>query len=132
MSWTVAEFADELERDPRRRVLIVEGNRDVAFWKVIVPVMLRGDTVIYPISEILADPVSGGERGRLLWYARTIGETLLAQRLSFFADADNDRVLQIPQPKNVTLTDGRDLESYALSECCMIRVCLQGIGASRK
>jgi hypothetical protein len=128
MPWTVAEFANELERDPTRRVLFVEGNRDVVFWKVIVPTMQRGDTVIYPISEILADQVDGGERGRLIWYARTVAETLIAGRVSFFADADNDRILQIPLPENVTLTDGRDLESYALSECCMIRLGLQGIG----
>jgi hypothetical protein len=50
--------------------------------------------------------------------------------VSFFADADNDRVLQVPKPENVTLTDGRDLESYALSEHCMIRLCFLGIGAS--
>ncbi|HEV2173062.1 MAG TPA: hypothetical protein VGR71_05820, partial [Nitrospira sp.] len=74
--------------------------------------------------------VEGGERGRLLWYARHIFETPLRDRISFFADADGDRILGVLPPGNVTFTDGRDLESYALTEPCLIRLCLQGFGAS--
>jgi hypothetical protein len=47
----------------------------------------------------------------------------LASRIWFFVDADYDRVLSIVPPSNVTLTDGRDLESYALFQ----RECLEGV-----
>ena len=115
MAWTVGEFEYELQRDPQRRVLFVEGLRDLAFWKILVPIMERANTVIYPISEILIDIENGGERGRLFAFARLIQGGPLQARVRFFADADYDRILNIECPENVVLTDWRDLEAYALS-----------------
>jgi hypothetical protein len=119
MPWTLSEFDYELHQDPERHVLFVEGNRDVAFWKSVVPFVERGNSVVYPISELdIPVPVQGGHRGRLLWYAAQVSGSPHRGRILFFVDADQDRILGIDGPENVIFTDGRDLESYALTESC--------------
>lgn len=68
--WTLPEFLFERELDLTRKVLFVEGKRDLAFWRELVPSLERGNTVIYPISTIECEDADGGERGRLLCIAR--------------------------------------------------------------
>lgn len=114
MRWTLNEFLWELKNDPTRRVLFVEGTRDLTFWRHVIPHKDRGDTTIYCIDSINCPDTSGGERGRLIQFAREIEKLDLNERVRFFADADCDRILKISLPSNVFLTDGRDLESYAL------------------
>ncbi len=126
--WTLAEFFFELERDLTRKVLFVEGKRDLAFWRELVPSLERGDTVIYPFSTIECEEPDGGERGRLLCIARAVLTSKLSCRVLFFADADYDRILERRQPSNVVLTDGRDLESYGLTQACVKRLCVRGVG----
>jgi len=129
MDWTIKEFIVELSRDPARRVLFVEGTRDIAFWRSLFPQSERRDTVIYTISKIKS-PGPGGERGRLMRCAHAISGTEIDDRVRFFADADFDRVFLVVCPENVTLTDGRDLESYGLNRTCMIRLSLTGLAIS--
>jgi len=126
--WTLSEFLFELEADSKRRVLFVEGLRDLAFWRGLVPPLDRGDTVIYPITAIKCELADGGERGRLLCIARTVLATKSSGRILFFADADDDRILGRKEPANVVFTDGRDLESYGLTQACLICLCVRGIG----
>jgi hypothetical protein len=127
-NWTLAEFLFELDLDLTRRVLFVEGVRDLAFWRELVPFLERGDTVIYPISAIECEYADGGERGRLFYIAHAVLTSKSSGRILFFADADYDRVLGRKEPSNVVLTDGRDLESYGLTQACFKRLCVRGIG----
>ena len=126
--WTLSEFLFELELDSSRKVLFVEGSRDLAFWRGLVPSPDRGDTVIYPISAIKCEFAGGGERGRLLCIARAVLSSKSSDRVLFFADADCDRILGHKEPSNVVLTDGRDLESYGLTQGCLTHLCVQGLG----
>jgi hypothetical protein len=131
VAWTTAEFEHELGKDPKRRVLFVEEIRDLAFWKNLISFRERGDTVIYPISELQTDAeVFGGERGRLLMFAKWIQGGPLEERIQFFADADYDRILERVPPDNVIFTDWRDLEAYSLSQQCMSKLALLGLAAS--
>lgn len=127
MRWTFDELTHELRNDRRRRVLFVEGLRDLAFWKGLVPHAERQDTVIYPVSVVECPALEGGERGRLLWLAREMFATIFRGRVHFFADADVDRILGIALSENVSLTDGRDLESYGLSVNCLNEICATGL-----
>jgi hypothetical protein len=119
MRWKLSEFIYEMEQDTQRRVFFVEGVRDQVFWSKTLQLARRAGTVIYSISSLECDIVSGGERGRLMWAADQLSTSSIADRLQFFADADFDRLLQNHNPDNVLLTDGRDLESYFfLGNCC--------------
>jgi hypothetical protein len=119
MRWTLNEFFTELERDTERRVLFLEGPRDLAFWHQVVPIIERGDTAIYSISAVECDNVPGGERGRLIWFAQQVALSAYAERILFFADADTSVLLGQAVPANVILTDGRDLECYGYNAPCM-------------
>lgn len=127
-NWTLSEFLFELELDSSRKVLFVEGPRDLAFWRGLVPSPDRRDTVVYPISVIKCEFADGGERGRMLCVARAILSDKSSGRVLFFADADYDRILGYKAPSNFVLTDGRDLESYGLTQGCLRRLCVQGLG----
>jgi hypothetical protein len=130
-TWTISEFLFELEIDQARRVLFVEGSRDLAFWRELVPSLDRKDTVIYPISVLECELSDGGERGRLFFVANTILASAASRRILFFADADYDRLLGREELSNVVLTDGRDLESYGLTHACFERLCVRGVGMDR-
>jgi Protein of unknown function (DUF4435) len=127
-NWTLAEFLFELDLDLKRKVVFVEGARDLAFWRELVPSLDRRDTVIYPISAIECEHADGGERGRLFYNAGAMLASNSSRRVLFFADADCDRILGNKEPSNVILTDGRDLESYGLTRACFKRLCVRGIG----
>ena len=118
MRWTPQELILELDQDPARRILFVEGIRDLAFWRDL-PLERGPGAVIYPISFLECEPGEGGERGRLIRAARFFQDRGWVTRIHFFADANGDRFLERPLPPAVTLTDGRDLESYALSPECL-------------
>jgi hypothetical protein len=91
-NWTLAEFLFELEHDATRKVLFVEGLRDLSFWRNLVPSTVRGDTVIYPISVIQFESAEGGERGRMFCIASAVLASKMSVRVLFFADADYDRI----------------------------------------
>jgi hypothetical protein len=123
MRWKPEELLYELELDPRRRILFVEGDRDIAFWRDTVPLQKGPDVVIYPISFLECEAGEGGERGRLIRAARRLLNTPAAPRIRLFADANGDPFLGKIPPPNVTFTDGRDLESYAISSRCLDHIC---------
>lgn len=126
--WTLAEFLFELDLDLKRKVLFVEGIRDLAFWRELVPSLERRYTVIYPISAIECEYAEGGERGRLFYIARAMLTSNSSGRVLFFADADCDRILGRKEPSNIIFTDGRDLECYGLTRACLKRLCVRGVG----
>lgn len=126
-NWTLDEFLYDLEQDVKKRVLFVEGKRDMAFWRELIPPSIRGDTVIYQINELeISNVISGGERGRLMWCAKQLSSLPCSDRVRFFADADGDRLLNNSVPENVWLTDGRDLEGYAQSPANVQQICSRG------
>jgi hypothetical protein len=120
MRWTLKEFIYEMEQDTQRHVFFVEGITDQSFWTVTLNPLRKTGAVVYSISSVECSPVSGGERGRMMWLAARLSSSPIAHRLFYFADADWDRLLQVPLSTNVMLTDGRDLESYfQLGNCCL-------------
>ena len=125
MRWKLNEFLYELSQDRSRKVLFVEGSRDLAFWRSLIPVPERKNTVIYPIACIENLETDGGERGRMIRVAEMLAEDWQT-RIRFFADADMDRTLSNSVPPNVVLTDGRDLEIYGLSCECLRQICVSG------
>lgn len=128
MRWKLGELLYELAQDRERRVLFVEGSRDLAFWRSLVPDTERGNTVVYPISHIETPGAAGGERGRMIRVATDIAEKWPTCRIIFFVDADTDRICGTTLPPNVIMTDGRDLESYCLSTRGMEEICVSGLG----
>jgi hypothetical protein len=73
---TIGELFADLKNDPKMRILFVEGNRDLAFWREIVPLSKRKDTVIYSIGVIEVKVETGGERGRLFLAITDLGGEL--------------------------------------------------------
>jgi hypothetical protein len=59
----------------------------------------------------------------LLHCAKSIHQHSASNRTLFFADADYDRLLNVPSASNVVLTDGRDLESYFFLAQCLDHLC---------
>lgn len=127
MRWSLAELLFELEQDKARAILFVEGTRDLGFWRELFPLNDRGNVVIYPISVVECPSIEGGERGRLIWCAEEFTHHPEHQVL-FFGDADSDEILMRCLPQNVILTDGRDLESYGISDECFDRIAMTGLG----
>jgi hypothetical protein len=127
---TISELFADLKNDPKMRILFVEGNRDLAFLREIVPLHERKDTVVYSIGVIEVEVETGGERGRLFRLAEIVNESDFSLRIRFFADADCDRLLAKNVLENVTMTDARDLESYTLSESGFEKLWLTGMAGA--
>lgn len=125
---TLAEFALFLQEDPDLRILLVEGNRDLIFWRALVPELERSNVAIYKIGSLEINVDHGGERGRLIKCAEVFETHDNCDRVRIFADADASRILDQHLPDNVILTDGRDLESYGLSRECVHSICVTGFG----
>lgn len=126
MEWTLPELNHELRSDPDRRILFVEGDHDLGFWRTLVPISERGNTTIYKIGSVNYFVEEGGERGRIIAVAREFEASEFNERVAFFADADTDRILSRAVPSNVTLTDVRDRESYANNNRCVSAICKTG------
>jgi hypothetical protein len=109
--------------DPSRRELFVEGSRDRLFLRWLLGKDLNPNANVIEISAIDIHDVSiGGERGRLIAFARWLEDREAKANIHFFADADFDRLLGRRVPKKVWLTDPRDLEGYILHELCLEKV----------
>jgi hypothetical protein len=108
----VASIVAAHKLDPERRELYVEGRQDAAFLSVLVRETKDPNTIIQVIGAVDLPIPGGGERGRLIEFARQVEELHLG--IAFFADQDVDMLLGRAIPSNGWLTDGRDLESYLL------------------
>lgn len=132
MRWSIDELLSELASDADRRILFVEGLSDLALWRGIVPEAERQNTVVYPIGVVEIECASGGARGRLFACANVFLDKGLNDRVHFFADADFDRLLGRGVPHNITLTDGRDRESYLLLGDGLEKICLSAANPAEK
>jgi hypothetical protein len=113
--------------DPERRELYVEGKRDRLLLHWLAEPDIDYNTSIIEIANVyLPNETVGGERGRLLALARA-SQTWEAQ-MAFLADADFDRILRRRVPRNVWLTDRRDMEGYLLREECFRKAMVIGHG----
>ena len=124
---TIGELLAEMNLDRKRKILFVEGTRDLSFWRKIVPPAQRKNSVVYTISSIQVNFTEGGERGRLVCLSKDKSLENLGSRIKFFIDADYDRILSRVIPDNIILTDGRDLESYVTNYECLEEVVINGL-----
>lgn len=107
--------------DPERRELYVEGHSDRIFLDWLIGDQKNKDARIIEIGLVeLPDVITGGEKGRLLAFAREVEGA--AAQIKVLADADTDRILERSIPANVLLTDKRDLEGYVLRPECVEKV----------
>ena len=114
--------------DPRRRELFVEGRRDRLFLLWVVGSDRDPNARIAEIDEVdLPGMAEGGRRGRLLAFAARVVDDPSAIR--FLADADLSRIRDAAVPRNVWLTDLRDLEGYVFRGECVDKALTLGAGA---
>ena len=132
MRFTVDELREFTSADPHVRILIVEGRRDVDVWKDLVPINERGSCVVYSIEEIDTNTQQGGNKGAALRLAYITEQWPAADRIAYFLDADNDNVLDVEHRNNVSVTDCRDMEAYALIDQVFERLCRQGASENQR
>ncbi len=132
MEWTLPEFFQFLRDDPELRVLFVEGDHDLSFWRALVPLSDRTNTAVYKIASVNVTGVVRSERGCIMELARQMFGGEFADRVKFFADADHDRILGRVGPATVILTDSRDRESYVMSHEGMASVCETGFNKTEE
>lgn len=114
------------EMDPGRRTLYVEGVSDHMFLKWVVDRSLGRDTQVVTINFVnLPGHAEGGERARLIAFARIVEGSPVGIRM--LADADTDRLRGRSVPSKVWLTDLRDLEAYFFREECVDKVFRLGL-----
>jgi len=129
--FTFNELICQLRLDPKLRILFVEGGRDLAFWRKLVPISQRYNSTVYNIQIVEMDCNEGGNKGRLIELAKKITELGFIDRVKVFVDADNDHVLPKQYPDNVILTDYRDLESYGFSIECIEEMVSTGLAKEK-
>lgn len=132
MRFKVSELREYVATDPKVRILIVEGPRDIDFWKDVLPVEERNNCVVYSVEEIELASGEGGNKGAALRLAIDTKEWAENERIHYFLDADNDNLLGVVRGENVTLTDGRDLETYVLIDQVFERLCKSGASETPK
>lgn len=107
--------------DPERRELYVEGHSDRIFLSWLIGDKKNKDARIVESGLVeLPDHIPGGEKGRLLAFAREVEGA--AAQIRILVDADTDRIMERTAPSNVLLTDKRDLEGYVLRLECVEKV----------
>ncbi|GAA0384446.1 hypothetical protein GCM10009093_09230 [Brevundimonas terrae] len=113
MKWTLDEFKYELEADPKRKVLFVEGSSDQVLWNKLVPSESRNHSMICTSDYIDIEVIFGGNRARLLKLAEECVGSCIEGRVRIFIDSDYDSISGYSSYSNiVSRTDYRDMESY--------------------
>ncbi|WP_123784151.1 hypothetical protein [Corallococcus macrosporus] len=112
--------------DPGRLELYVEGRRDRLFLMWILDKRMSKNATIKEVSSVDIPETLGGERGRLMAFAKMIEGG--PSSIMIFADADHDRLLGRDVPKGVVLTDFRDLEGYLIRVDLMDKLLALGLG----
>lgn len=118
--YTVSEIKAQLKLDGELKLFFVEGLRDLAFWRKLVPQTKRNNVQVIKISLVQGIDIDlGGEKGRLIKLSNMLNDLELQDRVKFFADSDNDKIIAKTHKPTVLLTDYRDLESYCFSKECI-------------
>ncbi|WP_319549324.1 DUF4435 domain-containing protein [Desulfogranum marinum] len=127
MRYTITELIGELALDREKKILFVEGGRDLSFWRKFTPPSTRPNSSIYPICMIDVPAISGGERGRLIELVKILNQNGLEDRVSIFIDGDNNKILELTLPDNAITTDYRDLETYCFNAECINELIQTGL-----
>lgn len=125
-----SELEQFLAEDTSARVLFVEGETDILIWRHICPIAVRINTVVYSMSSIDLAVPTGGNKERAIQLAKNcaLWPEASRQRVWFFLDSDCDRFLNVTYPQLVSVTDGRDMESYVLHGSLLSCMCELGAG----
>jgi hypothetical protein len=129
--YNFSELTFTLNEDPNLSVVFVEGIRDLVFWRKLVPVSERMNSVIYSIDSIEIECDAGGNKGRLIALAIKLNSAGFGERVKFFVDADYDHFIKKQHPSNVIITDYRDIEGYAFNEETIGEVVLTGLAKQK-
>jgi len=113
--------------DPARRELFVEGARDRVFLLWLVGSDRDSNARVAEIDEVdIPQIVQGGRRARLFTFAAFANQE--PAQIRFFADADMARIDDHDIPKNIWITDLRDLEGYIFRAECIDKALHLGVG----
>ena len=80
------------------------------------------------ISRVDVRVAEGGNKARIVELARQTAVWPESARIRLFADADLDRLLGVHHLGPITVTDGRDVEGYALHQPILDCLCETGAG----
>jgi len=118
--------------DQNYRALYVEGARDKAFFDWLTYQDSPAPTVLILDEAIEVHEGNGGARGRLLSVAYSL-ESEGVQGFAYFVDADFDHILPPahPRPNNGWITDDRDLEAYAATPECLMKIGILSLGFAK-
>lgn len=104
-------YIQSLEMDSDLRILFVEGNEDRMLLEHICSDEIDENTIVIEIDSVkLPKEIEGGNRGKVIYCALLSKQK--HQRLKYFVDKDYSTFTGEKIPKNVTITDFRDIESY--------------------
>ncbi|UTV29911.1 DUF4435 domain-containing protein [Photobacterium atrarenae] len=118
--YTFQEIVTQKSLDNDVSFMFVEGDRDLSFWRKVIPITERNNTQIIQIRSLSdLDAVEGGEKGRLILLSNLFQEHGLSERIRVFVDADNDYISSKEYTESVLLTDFRDLEAYCFQDACL-------------
>ena len=110
--------------DPKRRELYVEGKKDRLFLKWLTLGRISTNSKILDSSFVEIDESQGGEKERLILFAKLAEDK--AKNIKFFIDKDFDRFLLRDYPNNLWSTDLNDMEGYLFEESNINKCCLLG------
>jgi hypothetical protein len=117
------------EINKQLRELYVEGSRDKLLFEWLLGRSIAANSYVVEIDSVeVANVVEGGNRTRLLRFAEQVLDSGASIRC--FADRDSPDQDATPAkiPDNVLMSDGRDLESYVLTEKNLQKVIKVGCG----
>ncbi|MCG3775103.1 MAG: hypothetical protein JW395_1932 [Nitrospira sp.] len=108
----------EHQWDPRLKSLYVEGPQDRQFLDLLA-LNRNPDAEIRVIDTVELPSIQGGNRERLVFFARFVTDTEFSESFSFFADRNGGSFTPESLPESLNLTDLRDLEGYVLGDECV-------------
>jgi len=112
------------QMDPERRELYVEGRKDRLFFKWLTLGKISKNSRVIESSFVEISQTQGGEKERLLKFAKIVENR--ADNLRFFIDRDYDELLSNDHPSNVWSTDFNDMEGYLFEDSIIYKFCLIG------
>lgn len=109
---TVNSIIKSLEFDKDKKLLIVEGKADRLFFEFVCN-NINDNCIILEVENVEMESVEGGNKGKILAFAKSIPYN--SENIKFFVDRDYD-LDEANSPFNTFITDFKDLESYLLNK----------------
>jgi hypothetical protein len=106
-----------LEMDPDRKYLFVEGLEDRLFIEHVFEGSYDESLIVLEIDSVdIRGNIEGGNRGRVISFAKIADENNASHRIRCFIDKDYSEFIEEVFPTCIITTDFRDLEAYLLEE----------------